>query len=146
MKGPPCHVAVTGYTFIVQDHQRDKFRRYRKKLFLEMNPSPMVVLPPPIPTGIHIKKTPDSLIDNERVMNDSLERTKRDHSKSSSGGENSMEKQLIQCGGQPSEKCETIAAAEQILAQTTSYSQVQLSFTTAIVTNSSPTGGSAVSN
>jgi hypothetical protein len=56
------------------------------------------------------------------VVNDSLERTKQDDSKSSSDhGEKSREKQLIcQCGGQPSEKCETIAAAEQILAQTSS--------------------------
>ena len=92
------------------------------------------------------QKMPDSLVDNKRVVDDSLERTKRDDSKSTGDGEKSREKQLIQCGGQPSEKCETIATAEQILAQTTSLSQVQLSFTaSAIVTIASP-AGSEVSN
>ena len=132
MKGLPCRVAVTRYTtFIVPDHQRDEFRRYRKKLCLEINKSPRVVLPPPTPTGIQIEKTPDLLVvDNKRVMNDSLEGTKRDDSKSRSDGKKSRVKQLIQCGGQPSEKYETIAAAELILIQTTSsLSQVQLSFT-----------------
>ena len=70
IKGPPCPVAVTGHTFNVPDHQRDKFRRYRKKLHLE-NPSPRVVLPPPTSTEIHIKNMPDSLVDNKRVVNDS---------------------------------------------------------------------------